>query len=815
MTVGTAASARVAASSAAASAARASVGAAVIAASEIARTGLATATTTITAFTSTLTPRDVVSSTLSIAITLAMRRARALRLARDDLIVRLELAEAELNATKPELNAIKIRLASAERSAHHSRSDAASTRLQKHALKLQVEGLEARVHASRFAVANKRNESAASLSQLREMHATDLEEAQRRHADELAQVQAKRANLNSMLQSRRRAHNDARRELASVSTLKIEADEAKSAAADAVESLAAAEARMEASSREAVNLSERAEAEKERADAAEAKMRELEERPGTVGMATQASLASLQLELHSAREQSQSLRAGQKKQAMAAARAASDAAAELGNMQQRLTAAEAAHASETARAEALWAQREAEFRADLQASHSRRQSEAAALALEKAEIEATLAEAEARLQSMTSSERSTEAALKQARSDAKNARVAASQHAARAASLEETLAHTRVESEKHKHEAVAFNAEHDERLLEADLALRRAKEALEQERSSRRETAVQATQETEALRRVAREANAALTHAREEANEAKKDAAAVQEAIQVALANANAKGAALAHELEKARATAAKADEARRTAAAETEALKQAREREERAAARRERSMAAARLDRPVARPTSIDPATTEAVRAAAAPADAVPQVDAARAARSAAEAATRAAAEAVEAAARRAAAEAATRAAAEAATAAVIGDVSGLTTGIKPRGIVQPKAPVAKQRRPLAMIVSKMAQHVSPAKLLVEFPTALEAIAHYDIKTGERTALVLTFAPGSPPARRTSSRLGCVLQSVVTMPEGAKSSRRVVWFRKNGAVRQRTDEMAAANTRAAAVQSSNGEMRA
>ena len=88
-------------------------------------------------------------------------------------------------------------------------------------------------------------------------------------------------------------------------------------------------------------------------------------------MAARASLASLQLELTSAREQVHSLTARSRKATMDAARRASEAAAELGQLQQRMAAAEAAHAAELSRNEAVWAQREAEFKADLQAAHSR------------------------------------------------------------------------------------------------------------------------------------------------------------------------------------------------------------------------------------------------------------------------------------------------------------------------------------------------------------------------------------------------------------------------------------------------------------
>ena len=103
-------------------------------------------------------------------------------------------------------------------------------------------------------------------------------------------------------------------------------------------------------------------------------------------------------------------------------------------------------------------------------------------------------------------------------------------------------------------------------------------------------------------------------------------------------------------------------------------------------------------------------------------------------------------------------------------------------------------KSPAAKpKKRPLTMIVKSLAQHISPSRMLVEFPTAFTAEAHFDTRTNERTALVLTFDAAHPPASRESTHFGCKLQPVVTPPEGAESTRRVVWYRKDGTVRQHT----------------------
>ena len=51
------------------------------------------------------------------------------------------------------------------------------------------------------------------------------------------------------------------------------------------------------------------------------------------------------------------------------------------------------------------------------------------------------------------------------------------------------------------------------------------------------------------------------------------------------------------------------------------------------------------------------------------------------------------------------------------------------------------------------------------------------------------------------PPAHRKLTSLGCVLQPVVTPPEGPESSTKVVWYREDGHVRQHT--MGSSSTKA------------
>ena len=102
--------------------------------------------------------------------------------------------------------------------------------------------------------------------------------------------------------------------------------------------------------------------------------------------------------------------------------------------------------------------------------------------------------------------------------------------------------------------------------------------------------------------------------------------------------------------------------------------------------------------------------------------------------------------------------------------------------------------------RPPLTFVVSKLPQHVSPSRLLAEFPTALAVEAQFSRKSGERTALILTFPSEWPPPSRSSAALGCVLQAVVSPPIALDATtRRVLWRREsNGAARPDTERAAA-----------------
>jgi hypothetical protein len=84
----------------------------------------------------------------------------------------------------------------------------------------------------------------------------------------------------------------------------------------------------------------------------------------------------------------------------------------------------------------------------------------------------------------------------------------------------------------------------------------------------------------------------------------------------------------------------------------------------------------------------------------------------------------------------------------------------------------------------PLTMLVRDLAQHVSPMRLLDEFPTALSVEALYERRTGTRQAVVLSFDSRRPPTGRTSQALGCLLQPVVTPPKVSEATKRVVWKR-------------------------------
>jgi len=119
---------------------------------------------------------------------------------------------------------------------------------------------------------------------------------------------------------------------------------------------------------------------------------------------------------------------------------------------------------------------------------------------------------------------------------------------------------------------------------------------------------------------------------------------------------------------------------------------------------------------------------------------------------------------------------------------------VNTVTDLRRPAGV--PMRP-PKRAHAMKYVVGNLPQNVAPARLLGEFPTALTAEASYDVATSKRTTLVLTFPPGQPPASRTSRALGCVLQPVVTPPIGGTATRLVLWYRKDGAVKQREFERA------------------
>ena len=188
---------------------------------------------------------------------------------------------------------------------------------------------------------------------------TELEAAKaQKQAEEVAQLtsahKAKRARLGQLLAARRKELIEAREQLLRVrsqaeETSKdklalIEArDAASAAAADVNAKLAEAETKLEAATKEVVLHQSMAASERKRADAARDKVQAIEgeiaAREGCLAesspsMADKARIASLQLDLNAAREQVASARAAQRKQAMDAARATSEATARLGEMQQ-------------------------------------------------------------------------------------------------------------------------------------------------------------------------------------------------------------------------------------------------------------------------------------------------------------------------------------------------------------------------------------------------------------------------------------------------------------------------------------------------
>ena len=96
--------------------------------------------------------------------------------------------------------------------------------------------------------------------------------------------------------------------------------------------------------------------------------------------------------------------------------------------------------------------------------------------------------------------------------------------------------------------------------------------------------------------------------------------------------------------------------------------------------------------------------------------------------------------------------------------------------------------------RAGLKMVVLGLDDSASPSQLLSAFPTSEQAVALFDKATGERLAVVLVFAAGSPPAKRTSAALGCRLQTIVQMPEAGNDCTRMVWARDSAARAVRYD---------------------
>jgi len=95
----------------------------------------------------------------------------------------------------------------------------------------------------------------------------------------------------------------------------------------------------------------------------------------------------------------------------------------------------------------------------------------------------------------------------------------------------------------------------------------------------------------------------------------------------------------------------------------------------------------------------------------------------------------------------------------------------------------------------PLAFAVQGLPLHLSPSRLLDEFPTALAVEAHYCRQSGKRTALIVTF-DSPPPARSAAvAILGSVLQPIACPPRASDATtRRMVWRRgSRGAPRSST----------------------
>ena len=90
-------------------------------------------------------------------------------------------------------------------------------------------------------------------------------------------------------------------------------------------------------------------------------------------------------------------------------------------------------------------------------------------------------------------------------------------------------------------------------------------------------------------------------------------------------------------------------------------------------------------------------------------------------------------------------------------------------------------------------MLVKDLPAHIAPSHLLNDYPTALTAEATYETKTGTRKSVLVTFPSGQPPETRHSNHLGCTLQPIVNAPIGGVGSKVVIWYRKDGHVRQRS----------------------
>ena len=740
---------------------------------------------------------SVVAGTVALGV-----HAHSLRRSHTAIEESMLLLQAELNSTSAERRAIES--LAAQRA---SDLEEVEERLAEHARRLaRGEAALEVAHAQRAELERQMDATAAlayklaTQSSLTEDHAKSAVLAG--HAAELTRVreeaERRRQLLTKLLGARRRRVQAA---LAEVHMLRkalreseaseaAERDRAAAAVTEAAE-VAEALAKAEAS---AAQLSSLAKAEASRADVerslaalAQERVTALEATWSTraaeeqsesaelsaMGVTAHARVASLQLELNSAREQAQETRRAQQAQAMNAARAAADAAAASAQLRQQLAEAEEAHAAQQMRMQVQWEQREAHFRADLQAAHTRREQEVAAQGLQRAEMEAEKSELDAKLHAAKAAERAAEGALQQARTDAKAARGSAERYAGRAAKAEEALALANVELERLKHEIYAAMSQGDVQLLETDLQLKRTREQLAQERESRRKLAVEADAKAAALRTEAEKAKAALAVAQEEAAAVAEAARSQVKALETARRRAETHGATLAGELERmqkrteAAAAAAEADVVA-AAAARTVAARESFQRE-----RRLRSAAAARIDL-----EDLDDDLDEHLVAVAnLTADALlalpaaPRIDLAPAALSAPALPVFAMAPSPY--------EKPTTAPSQSTSTAAFTASKVLPSSAAPT-VVDNRRPLV----PLTMLVRDLAQHISPMRLLDEFPTALSVEALYERRTGTRQAVVLSFDSRRPPTGRTSQALGCLLQPVVTPPKVSEATKRVVWKR-------------------------------